>query len=308
MEGPGRGAVRSGDAADRQNGELQANGEAFGPAAPSRVEVLGLDFDVLPPCHLVAAAEALIEAPGTRLVCPVNVDTLNQTQSNPWLRDVIRGADYVYADGVGVVLGAQILGRAALGKRVTAANFIYDMAEAWSDGRYSLYFLGGEDGVAARAAERLRARWPGLRVAGTHHGFMKPAEEEELFCEIDELAPDIVFVGYGVPLEHELTAKYMGQTPRVGVYWMVGALTSYVAGTVPRAPAWMQDIGCEWLFRLGVDPKTKWKRYLFGNVAFLGRVASTVARNELARLSGRTPVSGPSDPDPGAQRGLTKTR
>lgn len=272
---------------ERRGDVLVANGIPFGPAAPNRVDLLGLPFDVIERPDVVAAAEALIAAPGTRFVFPVNVDTHNQTQRDPWLRDVIRRGDWNYADGAGVVLAAQLLGERSLRRRVTAADVVYDLAEAWSDGRHGVYFLGGEPGVAEQAARVLAERWPGFRVVGTHHGFMEPEEEEALFRELDSLAPDIVFVGYGVPLEHRLTMKRCHLAPNVGVFWMVGALTTYIAGTVPRVPKWMGDAGLEWLFRLMVEPRKKWRRYVLGNPLYLTHVAKERARRGTKVLTHR---------------------
>jgi len=251
---------------------FRAGDVTFGPASHDRIELLGLPFDVVERAAVPAAVEALIRAPGTRFVFPVNVDTLNQTQRDPWLRDVIRRGDWIYADGAGVVFGARAMGYERPDRRVTAADLVWDLAAAWQDGRYSVYFLGGEPGVAERAAAKLQERFPGFRVAGTHHGFMTLAEEEALFREIDRLAPDIVMVGYGVPLEHRLTMQRCRLTPNVGVYWMVGALTTYVAETVPRVPRWMGDAGFEWLFRLLVEPRRKWRRYVYGNPLYIGRI------------------------------------
>lgn len=251
---------------------LYADAIPFGPGADNRVPLLGLDFDILEEHSFAPAMEALVRAPGTRLVCPVNVDTLNQCQNNPWLRDVIRSADWVYPDGAGIIMGARLTGQKRLVRRVTAADSIYDLAEAWKDGRHSIYFLGGEPGVAERAAQILQDRWPGFRIVGTHHGFNTPQEEREIFAEINDLAPDVVAVGYGVPLEHELAMRYWDATPNVGVYWMVGALTTYIAGEVPRAPLVMRETGLEWLFRLVLEPRVKFRRYVIGNPTFLARV------------------------------------
>lgn len=268
----------------RRGDVFEVDGVTFGPAARDRIEVLGLPFDVLERPAVPAAVEALIRAPGTRFVFPVNVDTHNQTQRDPWLREVIRRGDWIYADGAGVVFGARALGFERPQRRVTAADVVWDLAAAWNDGRHSVYFLGGEPGVAEQAAAKLTERYPGFRVAGTHHGFMTPAEEEALFRELNELGPDIVMVGYGVPLEHRLTLRWCHLTPNVGVYWMVGALTTYVAGTVPRVPRWMGDAGFEWLFRLLVEPRRKWRRYVYGNPLYMARIARARLGHALDRL------------------------
>ena len=94
---------------------------------------------------------------------------------------------------------------------------------------------------------------------------------------IAEKKPDVLLVGMGTPLQELWVDHYFDQLD-ARVVWTVGALFDYVSGRVPRAPHWMADHGLEWIFRLAIEPRRMWRRYLLGNPMFLLRVMN--ARHE----------------------------
>jgi N-acetylglucosaminyldiphosphoundecaprenol N-acetyl-beta-D-mannosaminyltransferase len=201
-----------------------------------------------------------------------NVHVLNTACRDPELRLVLNQADLVYCDGSGVVLGARILGRHLPG-RMTGADWIHDLCATCQKRGLSLYFLGGEPGIADRAATKLVEQYPSLKIVGTHHGHYdhQGLENEDVLATIDVLRPDIVLVGFGTPLQEKWIGCNSGrlETP---VVWAVGALVDFVAGKTPRGPRWMLEHGLEWLYRLWVEPRRLWRRYVLGNPLFIWRV------------------------------------
>lgn len=248
-----------------------------------RVEVLGVPVDTLSRGSFCEAVEELIARPAPSVLAPVNVDILNQAVGNGRLRGFLRRADVVYADGAGVVLGARLSGGNLPG-RLTAADLIHDLCEAWRDGRHSIYFLGGAPGVAERAADALREAHPGARIAGTWPGHLSPQEELRALADIAHRRPDVLCVGFGTPIQEDFVERHAEALAHVPLIWPVGALTTYIAGAVPRAPAWMGDAGLEWLFRLSLEPRRLFRRYVIGNPLFVARVlAQAVGRARKER-------------------------
>jgi N-acetylglucosaminyldiphosphoundecaprenol N-acetyl-beta-D-mannosaminyltransferase len=240
--------------------------------SPSSVTILGVRVDSLPLQDLVRRAAEHAVLGEHYQVMYANVHVLNTAYRDPTLRRVLNQADVVYCDGSGVRLGARILGK-YLPERMTGADWIYDLCATCQESRLSLYFLGGEPGIAARAARELQAHYPGLRIAGTHHGHYDHhgSENDEVLATINALHPDILLVGFGTPLQEKWIAR---NTRRLNtpVVWAVGALVDFVAGKTPRGPRWMLEHGLEWLYRLWVEPKRLWRRYVFGNPLFVLRV------------------------------------
>lgn len=201
-----------------------------------------------------------------------NVHVLNTAYRDPELRRILNRADLVYCDGAGIKLGAKLLGQ-YMPERMTGADWIYSLCAVCQEQGFSLYFLGGEPGVAARAAARLADQYPALKIVGTHHGHYchNGTENDAVVSKIKALHPDILLVGFGTPLQEKWIDQNFERL-NIPVVWAVGALVDFVTGKKPRAPRWMLDHGLEWLYRLWAEPKRLWKRYIVGNPLFIWRV------------------------------------
>jgi N-acetylglucosaminyldiphosphoundecaprenol N-acetyl-beta-D-mannosaminyltransferase len=153
-------------------------------------------------------------------------------------------------------------------QRMTGADWIHDLCRRAVREGMSLYFLGGAPGSSADAARLLRVRYPGLRVAGTRHGYSAGTEAVEA---INRAEPDILLVGMGTPTQEKWIAEHQDAL-NVPVIWAVGALFDFVNGRIARGPHWMTEHGLEWLCRLATEPGKLWRRYLIGNPLFLWRI------------------------------------
>ncbi len=186
---------------------------------------------------------------------------------------IIHRAALATPDGYGVIWGMRLL-NFPIYERVTGVDMVTGICEFAAKKNYSIYILGsepgenGEPGVAAIAAKNLAEKYPGLRVAGTHHGFWRrDAKAEGLSVEeadarmadiVREAAPDVLFVAMGIPMQEKLIAAQM-QRMNVPVSLGVGGSFDVYSGKFERAPHWIQRIGLEWLYRVFIDP-SRWKR------------------------------------------------
>jgi len=232
--------------------------------AQPRVEVLGVGIDPVNRGGLLNVVERLVERGGAT-VAYANAHVLNLAVRDPELRAFLNAADLCYCDGGGVRLGAWLLGE-QLPERMTGADWIWDLA-ACAEGRWRLFWIGGEPGVAAAAAARLRECHPRLPIE-TEHGFH--TDDDALLARVNHARPDIVLVGMGTPLQERWVATHRGRI-LAPVVWVLGATADFVSGKVPRGPAWLYERH-EWLARLIAEPQRLWRRYLIGNSLFLGRV------------------------------------
>ena len=234
--------------------------------------VLGVRVDRVSRVELVAAATSAAASGHRCRFMYANVHVLNTAYRDMNLRAIFNRAHLVYCDGAGVKLAARLLGY-SLPERMTGADWIYDLCVACQESALTLYFLGGEPGVADQAAVLLKSRYPGLRIVGTHHGLFPQAgpENEAIIAEINNLRPGILLIGLGTPLQEQWIDSYFDRL-NVPVVWAVGALMDFVAGKAHRGPRWMLDHGLEWLYRLWLEPGRLGRRYLVGNPLFFWRV------------------------------------
>lgn len=221
---------------------------------------------------LHAAIHASIAGNLTDVFAYSNINAINLAQEDQSLRDFLNRAHVVYCDGEGVRLGARLLGF-HLPPRIVLTYFIWELCRDAEARGYKLFFLGSESDKVNEAVRRIRDRFPLIRIVGCHHGFFpKTGEESDRVVEIIRAArPDILFVGFGMPLQENWIAANLHRL-EVKAILPCGSMIDYAAGQKSLAPAWMSDHGLEWLYRLGQEPGRLWKRYLIGNPLFLLRV------------------------------------
>ena len=238
----------------------------------SATEIFGVPVETDPPAQLLRRIVDHARRRERVRVAYVNAHVLNQSQSNSELFDALRASDLVYCDGYGVRLAARLIGL-QVPFRMTGADWIWGIAALCEESGHSLYLLGSDPGSSAEAAAALRRWYPRLDVRGTHHGYfeIESPHSERVLEHIAENQPDILLVGMGTPAQ-ELWVQANRDRIEAPVVWTVGALFDFLGGRVPRALAWLADNGLEWIFRLAVEPRRMWRRYLLGNPAFLYRV------------------------------------
>lgn len=238
------------------------------------VNVLGVRVHDLSTEELCARIVSLIRAGGRAVVSNANVNALNLACRMKWFRGFLNRCDTVFCDGFGVIVGAHLLGR-DLRHRNTYADLMWHLAETAHEHDFSMFFLGASPGVAGQAAERLRRRYPRLRIVGVHHGFFDKTagarENEKVIALVNERHPDILIIGFGMPVQERWLAENLHKL-EIRVAMPGGAVFDYMSGRIRRAPRWMTDHGLEWLGRLLIEPRRLWRRYLLGNPLFLLRI------------------------------------
>ena len=238
------------------------------------IRILGVKVHPIGVERLHAWIEEAVRRDAHSLVLNVNVRCLNLACESAWLRQFHNSADVVFCDGAGVMLGARILGQ-RIPERITYADWMWQLAEFVESKGLSFFFLGARPSVADRAAARLKQRFPALRVLGTHHGYFDKAsaspENGAVIRAINALRPDILVVGFGMPLQ-EWWLLQNWEHISANVALTGGAVFDYVSGRLRRPPRWMTQHGLEWLGRLAIEPRRLWSRYVFGNPLFLWRV------------------------------------
>lgn len=203
----------------------------------------------------------------------VNVQAVNLAYKLPWYRDFLNHADLVFCDGFGIILGARLLGYPVNHfHRMTAPDYLEDLIVTCEKQDISIFFLAGRPGVTEKAIIKLKSIAPQLKVAG-HHGYFKKFGEEndKIIKKINEFRPNILYVGFGMPLQEQWILENINQI-EANVFLPLGACLDFYAGLTYRGPRFVTDKGFEWLTRLITQPKYLWKRYIFGNPVFIYRV------------------------------------
>lgn len=234
----------------------------LGSRASARVEVLGVGVD---PVTIDEAATRIGKwvreartAMGSggkpvRQVVTLNPEMVVNAGRNSAFASLVRQADLVTADGVGVLWAARRSG-APIPGRVTGIDLVNELLRQGTREGWGFFFLGAAPGVAEEAARRAVDYYPGLRVVGTHHGYFPEAETGQVVAEVRALAPDILLVALGSPKQEEFIARHR-ESLQSGVALGVGGVLDVLAGRTRRAPRLFRKLGLEWLYRLAREPR-----------------------------------------------------
>lgn len=203
-------------------------------------------------------------------VVTVNAQFVTVADRDSRLENLIRESALSVPDGVPLLWVAAALGSCLRG-RVNGTELMVRLCEEAAIYGKSVYFLGGRPGAGEITAERMQRRHPGLLIAGLDcpsFGFeLDPVRDKEVSDRINEAAPDIVFVALGAPKAEYWIEDHLHLNAKVMIG--VGGSFELVGGITKRAPIFWQRVGCEWLWRLCMEPRRLWKRYLIGNLEFL---------------------------------------
>ncbi|MEV0185121.1 WecB/TagA/CpsF family glycosyltransferase [Streptomyces sp. NPDC050625] len=223
-----------------------------------------------------------------RAVHLCNAYSLAAADADAGLHAVLRSASLNLPDGQAVVWANRLLHRTSglPSERVCGTELLLDVFALGQPAGLRHYLLGSTPEVLAALQRQLHRRFPDALIVGTCSPPFRPLTAGELYEEeqaIRESGADIVWVGLGTPQQDLRTAQLAAVVPSVCV--AVGAAFDFVAGHKQRAPRWMQQCGMEWLFRLCLEPRRLWRRYLFGNARFVRGVTTQHIRQRAA--SGR---------------------
>jgi N-acetylglucosaminyldiphosphoundecaprenol N-acetyl-beta-D-mannosaminyltransferase len=222
------------------------------PVAIRRQELLDVPVDPLTMEEALERIEAFIQSGAPHHIFTADASGIMCVQDDPELRAIVQQADLVTPDGAGVIIASSFRG-ARLPERVSGVDLVDRISALAARNGFRLYLFGAGDEVAEAAASVLTSRYPGLQIAGTHHGFFSHEEEDALVAEIAATQPDVLFVALGIPKQEKFIRAHfhtLGASVMVGV----GGSFDVIAGVLHRAPRWMQRAGLEWLYRLAQEP------------------------------------------------------
>ncbi|MBI1290648.1 WecB/TagA/CpsF family glycosyltransferase [bacterium] len=203
-------------------------------------------------------------------VCFVNANNFNLAIERPEYMKALRAAELVLPDGIGVKLALQMSG-GALRRNLNGTDLFPHLAESLASEQWPIFLLGATSEILDRASANIRAKHPGLSIAGMRDGYFKPEDEDALCREINDSGAMALVIGMGTPRQELFVFRNVDRL-RVPLVLSMGGLLDFLGEKNRRAPLWMRQTGLEWVFRLLQEPGRMWRRYIIGNPLFLWRV------------------------------------
>lgn len=239
------------------------------PRDPRRLDVAGAPLDITGMNQSVAQIIDWCHQAQPHVAVGINANVCNLASKDPEFRRLLDQAQLAYADGQSVVWAARLF-KEQISERVATTDLIDPIAREAEQRNLRLFFFGAAPGVAASAARVLQAKYPRLQIAA-HDGYVADAQMSVLIDEMRAFAPHLLFVGLGDPLQQRWVAAHRDELS-VPAILTCGGLFDWISGNNKRAPKWMIRLGCEWLWRLILEPRRLGARYLRGNPAFIARL------------------------------------
>jgi N-acetylglucosaminyldiphosphoundecaprenol N-acetyl-beta-D-mannosaminyltransferase len=240
------------------------------PIIPPTAIILNVNIHALTNSQTLALIETFIEDGTPHQLVTVNPEFVVEAQHDDGFRHIINTATLALPDGIGLLKAAKFLKTTPLPERVPGSDLVVRLAELSHQKGYRIYFLGAGEGVAEKAIQNLKIRYPNLQVAGTFAGSPAIEENEAIVQRILPTHPDILLVAYGAPSQDKWIARNLEQL-NIPVCIGVGGSFDFIAGVTQRAPVWVQNLHLEWLHRLILQP-WRWRRIWNAVVVFSGLV------------------------------------
>lgn len=217
------------------------------------VKILGVPVHPLTMNESVAVLEEKLQKKEQAFVVTANAEIIMMCQQDKEYNNIVsEQADLVLPDGAGAVWAGRYLGN-EVPERVAGFDLYTQLLKLSADKGYKAYFFGGAPGVAEAAKNKAEELYPGVQIVGCRNGYFTEAEEKAIIKEINDAAPDMLFVALGAPKQEKWLVKYRNQLkPRV--LMGIGGSFDVLAGKMERAPKWMQEASLEWAFRLYKQP------------------------------------------------------
>jgi N-acetylglucosaminyldiphosphoundecaprenol N-acetyl-beta-D-mannosaminyltransferase len=194
-----------------------------------------------------------------------NGEVIARCSTEPNIRRMFRAADLINADGQPLVTVSRLKSATPLPERVATTDLFHVVARKAAAAGLTFYMLGADERENAGAVANVRQLYPDLHIVGRCHGYLRGEALRAKVEEINALAPDYLWVALGVPYEQAFVEEFTPLLFNVGVIKTAGGLFNFLSGSRPRAPRWMQSAGLEWAWRIWLEPRRLFWRYLTTN-------------------------------------------
>ncbi len=242
-------------------------------SASTRVDVLGVGVSAISLRGALAEIERWARDGEHHYVCVTGVHGVIESQRDAELREIHNRSGLTVADGMPVYWSGRFAGSHEI-ERMRGSDLMLAVCELSAERGWTNYFYGGAPGTGDLVAERLRGRFPALKVAGVHSPPFRALTEDEnaqIVAEINRSGADLVWVGLSTPKQERWMSDNVGRLHAAALFG-VGMAFDVHAGLLPQAPRVIQNSGFEWLYRLYNEPRRLWRRYLYANPRFIAGV------------------------------------
>ncbi len=198
----------------------------------------------------------------------LNAHCFNIAQKNDDYSRAINNSDLLLNDGIGIKI-ASLLSGIRLKENLNGTDLIPEILVLAAEKKKKIFLLGGANGIAERAAGKIKEMIPRAEITGYHSGYFSEKEEKKVLEKVNSCRSELLVLGMGVPRQELWAIKNKSKLTGTKIIIGGGAILDFISGNVKRAPLWMRKMNIEWVYRLINEPGRLWRRYVIGNALFL---------------------------------------
>ena len=218
-----------------------------------RAYILGYPVDLVDMDNSVNFAQSCIDSASGGHVVTLNPEMIMQGNKNPELGNILKNAELIVPDGIGIIIALKKLGITYI-KQLPGIEFSQKLMEKCAENKYSVGLIGASKDTLECAISELIVKYPGINIIFAHDGYFNEENENSIVEELKSKNPQVLFVALGVP-KQELWIKKYRQTLNSTLMVGVGGSFDVWAKKIKRAPVTFRKFGLEWLYRLITQPQ-----------------------------------------------------
>lgn len=222
----------------------------------SKVTILGIPFDNMTRKEFLKELYKRLNQEEKTFLVTANPEIVMYARDNEDYYELLKQADYIAPDGIGVVKASQALGT-PIKERVPGFELMLGLLEIADLEKKNVYFIGAKEDIIELTIAKVKKEWPNINIVGYHHGYFNHADPE-MIEKVKETDPDMIFVAFGFPRQEKWISNYLSQVSH-GIAVGVGGSFDVLSGKTKRAPRLVQYFHVEWLYRLIRQP-SRYKR------------------------------------------------
>lgn len=216
----------------------------------------------------IQTIDSFIQQKKRSYIVAINVDVVIKIEQDAYLKRITDQADMVLVDGKPLIWISKLYKRPVKAK-ISGSDLVPKLCEKAAEKGYTIFIIGGKDGIAEQAKRKLEKQLSGIKIVGTYappYGFEKDKNElDKINHMISDVHPDLLIGCFGCPKQEKwIYENYKKYDATVSV--CAGATVDFLAGNIRRAPGWMSDHGLEWFYRFTQEPKRMFKRYFVDDI------------------------------------------
>lgn len=237
----------------------------------AKQSLLNTNINNLTMSETIEEIENMISSNKKSYVVAINVDVVMKIENDSYLKEIVDKADLVLVDGQPLVWISKHHGK-PLKSKISGSDLVPLLCEVAAQKKYSVFIIGGKEGIAEQAKKRLENKLKGINIVGTYAppiGFEKDnIELTKINKMISEAKPDLLIACFGCPKQEKWIYENINKyDAKVSI--CAGATVDFLAGNVKRAPKWMSNHGLEWFYRFLQEPNRMFKRYFIDDVRII---------------------------------------